>query len=437
MATTFTLPELGENIEFGKVTKVMVAVGDTVAADQPVVELETDKAVVEVPCPVAGTIVEMHAQEGMDLPVGAVILVIVERAPATGKSSEAASPDKSEAKIAAPAQEKEPVATPPKAPPVPVASPQTALLASPPLQTAGGRRAAASPSVRRLAREIAVDLALVRASSPTGRISLKDVKDFARLGNGASQGGGAAAAPAALPDFSKWGPVRREEMSGVRRTTATRMAAAWATIPHVTQNDEADGTRLEAIRKKYGKKAEAQGGKLTVTAILVKLLAAALKQFPQFNSSLDVAKNEIVYKEYFNVGVAVDTDRGLLVPVIRDVDRKNVIEISVELSDLAQRARERKLKLDEMQGGCITLTNLGGIGGTGFSPIVNPPEVAILGVSRSNVKPVFEDGAFVPRTMVPLSLSFDHRVIDGAAAARFTRWLCEALEEPFLPLLEG
>ena len=208
-------------------------------------------------------------------------------------------------------------------------------------------------------------------------------------------------------------------------------------FPHVTQQDKADCTDLEKFRKQYGPRAAAAGGKLTATAILVKTLASALKKFPQFNASADMESLEIVYKHYYNIGVAVDTDRGLLVPVINNVDTKNIVEIAVELNELAERARNHKLTLEQMQGGCITITNLGGIGGTSFTPIVNPPEVAILGVSRSSVEPVYKDGQFVPRTMLPLSLSYDHKIIDGADAARFTRWICEAIEQPFLLFLEG
>ena len=226
-------------------------------------------------------------------------------------------------------------------------------------------------------------------------------------------------------------------MSGVRRATAAHLSRAWTTIPHVTQCDKADITALEKLRKRYAKKAEAAGGKLTVTAIILKLLASALKVFPQFNASVDAANEAVIYKEYVHIGVAVDTERGLLVPVIRDVDRKNIIRLSVELSEAARKAREAKLSIDEMRGGSMTITNLGGIGGTYFTPIINAPEVAILGISRGGVEPVHVDGEFQPRLMLPLSLSYDHRLIDGADAARFLRWLAEALENPFLAFLEG
>ncbi len=225
-------------------------------------------------------------------------------------------------------------------------------------------------------------------------------------------------------------------MTGVRRKTAEHMAQAW-TIPHVTNNDKADITALEQLRKTYTKRAEAAGGKLTMTAIALKILASALKQFPQFAASIDLAKEEIVYKSYAHIGVAVDTERGLLVPVIRDVDKKNIIELSVELQQIGQRTRDRKLKMEEMEGGVITITNLGGIGGTSFTPIINAPEVAILGMMRSAIEPVFIDGKFEPRLMLPLSLSYDHRLIDGADAARFLRWVCEAFEQPFLLSLQG
>jgi pyruvate dehydrogenase E2 component (dihydrolipoamide acetyltransferase) len=252
-------------------------------------------------------------------------------------------------------------------------------------------------------------------------------------------GSGAAARSVPLPDFSRFGQVERQPMRAVRRKTAEHLSAAWATIPHVTQHDYADITSLEELRKRYAKQAEAAGGNLTVTAIAVKVVAAALKVFPQFNSSIDLAGDQIIYKKYVNIGVAVDTDRGLLVPVIRDADQKNIVQLSVELSQLSEKARTRKISLDEMQGGCFSISNLGGIGGSFFTPIVNAPEVAILGISRARMEPVYskETNSFVPRLMLPLSLSYDHRVIDGADGIRFLKWVVEALEQPFLLALQG
>jgi pyruvate dehydrogenase E2 component (dihydrolipoamide acetyltransferase) len=303
----------------------------------------------------------------------------------------------------------------------------------------------ASPTVRRLARELGVDINQVRGSGPSGRISSEDVQSFAKaIITSATAGGGRAATGAALPtaaralpDFSRYGDVERQPMSKVRSLTAQSMAYAWTTVPHVTQHDDADITVLEAARKKHAKSVEAAGGKLTMTSILVKVCAAALKRFPDFNASIDVTRGEIVYKKYFNIGIAVDTDRGLLVPVLRDVDRKNLVALSVEVTQLAEKARTKHLMPDQMEGGNFTISNLGGIGGTSFTPIVYAPEVAILGVSRSATQPVFANGSFEPRLILPLSLSYDHRVIDGASAARFLRWVCEALEDPILLALEG
>ncbi|HSP06157.1 MAG TPA: 2-oxo acid dehydrogenase subunit E2, partial [Acidobacteriota bacterium] len=296
--------------------------------------------------------------------------------------------------------------------------------------------APAAPSVRRFAREIGVDIQQVRGSGPRGRISVDDVKRFARTRNKEAAAAGPMALPP-LPDFTKWGEVERKPMSSVRLKTAQNMSIAWNAVPRVTQYDKADITDLEEHRKRFSKKVETAGGKLTITAILLKVVASALKTFPQFNSTVDMARQELVYKKYCNIGVAVDTDRGLLVPVIRDADKKNILQLSVELNEMAEKARNKKLSLEEMQGGTFTITNLGGIGGTAFSPIVNYPEVAILGISRSSLEPVYIDGKLEPRLMMPFSLSYDHRVIDGADGARFVRWIAEALKDPFLLALEG
>jgi pyruvate dehydrogenase E2 component (dihydrolipoamide acetyltransferase) len=290
-------------------------------------------------------------------------------------------------------------------------------------------------AARRLARELGVDIHLVPGSGPEGRISLDDVQAYVR--NALSGSGGGAAAPRAggmpaLPDFGKWGEVERKPMSNIRRKTAEHLSAAWTAIPHITQGEKADITALEALRKQYGPQAEKAGGKLTMTAIALKVIAGALKKFPQFNASADPARNEIVYKKAIHIGVAVDTERGLLVPVMRDVDRKGIFDLAAELAKASEKARAGKLSLDEMQGGGFTITNLGGIGGTSFTPIVNWPEVAILGISRGSHQPVWNGHEFEPRLMLPLSLSYDHRVIDGADAARFLRWVCEAFEQPFV-----
>jgi pyruvate dehydrogenase E2 component (dihydrolipoamide acetyltransferase) len=283
--------------------------------------------------------------------------------------------------------------------------------------------------VRRLARELGVDIRRVPGSGPEGRVSSEDVQAFAR---GALSGGAGAGAAAALPDFAKWGEVERKPMSNIRRKTAEHLGHAWATIPHVTQHDRADVTALEALRKQYSPQAEKAGGKLTMTAIALKIVAGALRRFPQFNASIDVARNELIFKKAVHVGVAADTERGLLVPVVRDADRKGILELSAELARLSEKARGGKLSPDEMQGGGFTITNLGGIGGVAFTPIVNWPEVAILGISRASMEPVYTGSGFEPRLMLPLSLSYDHRVIDGADAARFLRWVADAFEQPFV-----
>jgi pyruvate dehydrogenase E2 component (dihydrolipoamide acetyltransferase) len=289
--------------------------------------------------------------------------------------------------------------------------------------------------VRRFARELGVDIAQVTGTGPGGRIGQEDVSAYVK-----GQLTAGVAAPAAargyapLPDFSKWGGVERKPMSNIRRKTAEHLTQAWQ-APHVTQNDKADLSGFEAFRETFGPRVEKAGGKLTITAVVIKLLAAAIDRFPQFASSVDMANESIVYKQYRHIGVAVDTPNGLLVPVIRDVTTKTITQIAVELGTLSQKARDKKLSLDEMSGGVMSVTNLGGIGGTSFTPIVNQPEVAILGMSRGGIEPVWQGGQFVPRPMLPLSLSYDHRVIDGADAARFLRFVAEALEQPLTMIL--
>ena len=419
-----TLPALGEGIESGDIVAVLVSAGSDIAIDDPVLEIEIDKGVVEMPSPLAGKVTAVHVSEGDKAAVRQLVLTVESSTPAPEAAPEPAAPSP-------PAEEEPPAPAPAPAPAAPTGTDTPAPTKLVP----------AAPSVRRLAREIGIDIAEVRGTGPGDRISADDVKAHARALNSrrsatpAAAAGQAEAAP--LPDFSKWGGVERKPMSNVRRATARHMASAWGTIPHVTQFDKADVTDLEAWRRKYGKGVEAAGGKLTPTAIAMKVAAAALSRFPAFNASIDVGSEEVIYKKYINIGVAVDTERGLLVPVVRDVDRKNIRQLSVELTEISARARTAKLGIEEMQGGTFTISNLGGIGGIAFTPLVNAPEVAILGIARSAPEPVLVDGEFAPRLMMPLALSYDHRLIDGADGARFLRWFCDALENPFLLALEG
>lgn len=432
----FRLPELGENVDSGDLTKILVAVGDVIARDQAVIELETEKATVEVPSSVAGRVTAIHVKEGEKIKVGQLILTVEDGAPAAKAAPKAAT--------APPPAQKETVPAASAPPPAAIRDQdhegieaEVAAGFAPP---ASGVPAPAAPSVRRLARELGVEIHTVRGSGPRGRISIDDVKAHVKavmksVAAGAAPGHAVAAPP--LPDFSKWGAVERQRMTGIRRATARHLSHAWQSVPHVTQHDKADVSGIAELQKKLGKKVEQAGGKLTMTAIALKVVASALKVYPQFAASVDLAHEEIIYKKYCHIGVAVDTDRGLLVPVIRDADHKNILELSVELGQMAEKARAGKLTLEEMQGGVFTITNLGGIGGTHFSPIVNAPEVAILGLSRSRMEPVWTGEKFEPRNLLPLSLSYDHRLIDGADAARFLRWVVDAFEQPFLLSFEG
>ena len=430
MAKEFKLPELGEGIESGDVVSVLVGEGDVVAEDQGVLELETDKATVEVPCDVGGKVTRVHVAEGDTVKVGQLILTLEEGGEEQeGKEGkEGRLPDGEEREEEPEKDEAEEETKPPGKGAVVVEGRERTRG-----EAAPAKAVPASPAVRRFAREIGIDIGRVAGTGPNGRISIDDVKAHSRQ---VRQESGQGTRPAAeLPDFSRFGEIERESFSNVRRATARHLAKAWAHVVHVTNHDRADVTRLEELRQRYAPNVEAAGGKLTVTAIAVKLAAEALKVFPKFNAGIDVENQEIVYKHYFHIGVAVDTDRGLLVPVIRNVDRKNLIDLSLELKDLAERARKGKIGPDDLQGGCFTITNLGGIGGTGFTPIVNFPEVAILGLSRTSVEPVYLDGRFEPRKILPLSLSYDHRLVDGADAARFLRWMAQALEDPFFVMV--
>ena len=432
MSVEFKLPSLGENIESGDVVAVLVEAGQTVQMDQPVLELETDKATVEVPSEVEGTIEKVHVSEGDTVAVGQTVLSVAEGSGAVEEKPELVSEEGTDggSEVPEPEEAQTPEVLPstpePEAPPEPAESTQSEVSS-----VAAGL--AASPSVRRLAREIGVDITKVTGTGPAGRISKQDVKDHARK----KKGGSKLELEVELPDFSVFGEVERTPFNNIRRVTARHLSEAWTTVAHVTQHDRADVTELEQLRKRYAERVGATGGKLTVTAIALKIAATALKRFPKFNASIDVGSEEIILKHYYNIGVAVDTEKGLLVPVVKDVDQKNIVELAQELKVLAEKTREGKISPDELQGGTFTITNLGGIGGTSFTPIVNFPEVAILGMSRTAVEPVFVDGNLEPRKILPLSLSYDHRLIDGAEAARFLRWVAEAFEEPFLMALEG
>jgi pyruvate dehydrogenase E2 component (dihydrolipoamide acetyltransferase) len=467
MPVDFTLPELGENVEKGDVVRVLVTAGDVIAKDQPLLELETDKATIEVPSTLSGKVAEVRVKAGDKVKVGQTVLTVDEgasggngadpkkatapadAAPAEPPAAAAAAPDApsevrrpedktgghqpddaraEQAREATDAQQDQPSRP---APVVNFSSARQAAQGSPapaPARVEGAPPVPAAPSVRRYARELGVEIGEVPGTGPGGRIGQQDVKQHVKavLTSG-SFGGRIAAGP--LPDFGKWGEVEVKPMSNIRRKTAEHLSIAWQ-APHVTQHDKADVTALEQFRAAYGKRVEKAGGKLTVTAILIKVCALALDRFPEFASSVDMARDAIVFKKYRHIGVAVDTPNGLLVPVIRDVDRKTIGEIAAELGEVSQKARDRKLSLEEMSGGVFSISNLGGIGGTAFTPIINQPEVAILGVSRGSMEPVWRDGEFVAREMLPLSLSYDHRVIDGADAARFLRFVAEALEQP-------
>ncbi len=437
MASEIKLQALKENVDTVEVNAVKVAAGDVVVKDQPLLEVQADKAALEVPSPMDGRVTKILVKPGDQINIGQVYCVID-----TGNGEPPAVAPYAKAEPVPAVKKEGPAPAPPPTRPAaavpPLHKPQQPVIerpspAPPPAQE---KIVPAGPATRRLARELGVDLQQVHGSGRHGRVVEEDIKEYVRQ----LASGGAVAAPVAgpgiqpppLPNFEEWGAVEAQPLGAVRKATARQMSLAWSLIPHVTQHDLADITDLEAFRKQQ---AENKGPKLTVTAFVLRACAVALREFPNFNASIDVAGGRLILKRYYHLGVAVDTEGGLLVPVLRDVDKKHVRELAEELNAIAQRARDRKLDTAELKGGTFTITNLGGIGGTAFTPIVNWPEVAILGLSRSRLEPVVRNGQIVPRLMLPLSLSYDHRVIDGAAAARFSRRLAELLENPLMMLL--
>lgn len=430
----FYLPELGEGIEAATVVGILVKVGETVTAGQMVFAVETDKAAVEVPTSKAGVVETIHVKIGEKVPISGTLLTL-----------------KSTAVAPAPAPATAVVAEAPKAA-VATTAPRPAVVAALATNGSVGKKdlTPAGPATRRLARELGVALLEVGGTGRGGRVTLDNVKEFVKTertkkpSGGGTSGSGLSGKTVAdsfahpnLPDFSKFGEVERKPVSGIRKAIANNLTIAWRTIPMVTQNDLADITHLEDGRKRIVDGLPKGAPKITWTVLAVKAVVAALKEFPNFNASFDMNAGEVIFKKFYHIGIAVDTERGLVVPVIRDADKKSIRDIAAEVALLADKSRTGKLTIDEMRGGTFTLTNLGGIGGTSFTPIVNYPEVAILGMSRSAMQPVVRDGQVVARLMMPLSLTYDHRVIDGADGARFTTRLVQLFSDPMRLLMES
>ncbi len=418
------LPRLGEGAESGTVVSILVKAGDQVKEGQTIVELENEKAVAPIPASASGRVAKLYVKEGDKISVGQPILAL----DTDGAPTVAPSP-------AAPRAETRPAPTPaPQPPRQPVQAPSVDVVGG----LAQNESVAASPTVRRLAQELGIDLTRVRGSQRGGRIAVEDLRAYIqqiqRLAVEGRAAPSASAAPAPKPaaekiDFEKWGPVSRKPVSSLRKIIAQRMHESWVSVPRVTQFDEADITSIVALRKKYVAKYEKKGASLTLTPFLIQAVVAVLKKHPIFNSSLDEVTEEIVFKGYYHVGIAVDTEQGLIVPVIRDVDKKSLLQLSKELAELAEKTRQRKVATDDLKGGTFTISNQGGIGGGSFTPIVNKPEVAILGVGRGALKPVVRGAKIEKRMLLPLGLSYDHRVIDGATAARFIVEIVQALEQ--------
>ncbi len=435
--TEVKVPDIGDFSDV-PVIEVHVSEGDTVAEEDPLVTLESDKATMDVPSTAAGTVQSIAVSVGDRVREGSVILTL-----ATGGDGDAR-PALDPARQAADVEQQEPspeevsgaaASAQASASRAPAAPPPTTAAAEPSLAVGGDGAAHAGPSVRRLARELEVDLRAIRGTGEKGRITKEDILGFLR---GPAPAAPAAAAPAAagagipeIPaqDFSKFGPVETRPLARIKKISGPFLHRSWLNVPHVTHNDEADITDLDPYRKELDTAGKAAGYRVTLLSFLLKASVSALRRFPEFNSSLSPEKDSLILKQYYNIGIAVDTPDGLVVPVVRDVDRKGIVDISRELGELSAKARDGKLGAADMQGGTFTISSLGGIGGTAFTPIVNAPEVAILGVVRSRMSPVWDGTGFTPRMMLPVSLSYDHRVIDGALAARFTRYLCELLED--------
>jgi len=417
------VPRLAEGVESATVANILVAPGDRIEKDQVILELETEKAVGPIPSPVSGEVARIHVKPGDEVSVGQPLITLSE----SGAAATAAPPEP-KAQPAAQAKSARPTAAPEPARAAPEAAPAYRYT------SATGAPPPAAPSVRKIAGELGIDLTRVKGSERGGRITIADLRSYiAALQQRPADG--VAAAPAAAEkrapqaiDFSRWGPVEKKPQTSIRRTIGQRMHESWNAIPHVTQFEDVDITNVTNLRKQYGPDLAKKGKHLTLTPFVLKAVVAALKKYPIFNSSLDEATGEVVYKKYFHIGVAVDTEAGLIVPVLRDVDKKSLADLSQELNALVERTRKRKVSLEELQGGSFTISNQGGIGGGHFTPIINKPEVAILGIGRSSLKAAVKDGKIEARPILPLALSYDHRVMDGADAVRFIGELVGMLE---------
>jgi len=427
------VPQLAEGVEVGTVVSVLVKEGETVKKNQVLLELETNKAVATIPAPEAGSIAKISVKEGDEVPVGGLLMMLSQNGAAVAAPAPSAAAPAARAAVAVAA----PTITPaPSAAQVPAVSAQSGVYH---YESKSGLTPPASPTIRKVASDIGIDLTRVKGSESGGRIVMADLKAYlnflqARAFSSAADANVSASAPAAKTaqpsiDFSKWGPVSRKKMTPLRKAISAQMLASWSVTPRVTQFDDVTVDHVMTVRKTLVDEYKAKGASLTITPFILKAVVATLKKHPVFNTSMDEAAGEVVYKEYFNIGIAVDTEQGLIVPVLKNVDQKSILELAIELADLAQRTRDRKVSSEDLQGATFTISNQGMIGGTHFTPIINKPEVAILGIGRGGPKPVVEGNKIVIQNRMPIALSYDHRVIDGGSAARFVVDFAEALNQ--------